>query len=75
MTTMKVALRTGVLLEMAWSDAALAPGERGQRVNTTALWAREPGGRWQRLRGSRREAEAWAGAADSLDELVEVLGG
>ena len=28
MTTMKTALRTGVLLEMAWSDAALAPGER-----------------------------------------------
>lgn len=66
-------LRTGAEIEIEWSDAALAPGEVGLRVNQTALWAREPGGPWVRLRGSMRSAVEYAGAADSLDELVAAL--
>lgn len=62
-------LRTGAPIELQWGDAGRAPGETGPRLNTVALWAREPDGSWVQLRGAMRAAAALAAAADSIEEL------
>lgn len=73
---MIVSLRTGATIELELSDQARPPGEcGGQLLNATGLWAREPGDPWRPVGvASLHKAVAWAGAADSLDELLDVLG-
>lgn len=67
-------LRTGAPIEVTTAPRGLAPGQHGMHVGGSRAWVRELGGEWRET-GVQTVAAVvrWAGAADSIDELLEVL--
>ena len=71
-----LALRSGEVLEWAGAPGGLAPGEHGGlQVGGTCFWVRALDGPWK-LTSCRSswELSQWASLADSLEELLAVVG-
>lgn len=68
-------LRTGAPIEVTTAPRGLAPGQHGLQVGGSRAWVRELGAEDWRETGAQTLAAVvrWAGAADSIDELLEVL--
>ena len=67
-------LRTGAPIEVTTAPRGLAPGQHGLQVGGSRAWVRELGGDWRETGAQTVVAVVrLASAADSIDELLEVL--